>query len=212
MSWPDKDITLNVANINTGSEVNGPGRRLVIWLRGCSIGCPGCINAAYCSPEPERLMPLTDLLTIITSSREIEGVTYSGGEPFEQPEGLYHLSKMLRYRGLSVLAYSGFTYEELATGENVYRRLLLSQLDVLIDGRYDHNQAASLLWRGSSNQRVIFLTDRYSNYQHMVNHPGTQLEIRLEDENLSLTGNFSDEILRELKAGLKRYGIILDED
>ena len=80
---------LNVHAILPRSRANGPGVRTVIWLQGCTLCCPGCFNPGTHSAEPRLLMPEADLLArIIADQHEIEGVSISGGEPLQQPEGL----------------------------------------------------------------------------------------------------------------------------
>ncbi|HUH04502.1 MAG TPA: 4Fe-4S cluster-binding domain-containing protein, partial [Kofleriaceae bacterium] len=91
----------------------------------------------------------------------IEGVSISGGEPFEQPDGLLELLRRVRAEtALSVLVFSGFTLEELAT--RPLAPAVLEHIDVLIDGRYQAPQRLARGLRGSHNQRIQLLTDRYT--------------------------------------------------
>ena len=98
------DIALNIGKIAPQSKVNGPGVRFAIWLQGCPLRCEGCINKEFWANEPNQLIRVPDLFKMILDAPNVEGVTYSGGEPFEQAEGLYMLSSLLKARGLSIMA------------------------------------------------------------------------------------------------------------
>jgi anaerobic ribonucleoside-triphosphate reductase activating protein len=102
-----------------------------------------------------------ELHKTISELTGIEGVTISGGEPLEQIDPLNELLKNIRQRTeLSILLFSGFTLPEIKampTGEN-----LLSRTDILISGRYQQNHPSDLPWIASGNQKVHFLTDRYT--------------------------------------------------
>lgn len=201
------ELMLNVARINERSCVNGPGNRFVIWLQGCSLKCPGCINPEFWLKEPRMLLSVSELYEMIIDTLGIEGVTYSGGEPFEQAKALYKLTDLLRQKGLTIVSYSGFTYDEILNSNDEYRKLLLSTLDILIDGKYDKNKAISLLWRGSSNQKIHFLSERYKDYEEIANSYKMQIEFSIYNDEVSVTGNFSEEMLRRVKDKMKSYGI-----
>src|SRR5262245_58092303 len=98
------------------SRANGPGWRFAIWFQGCSLGCPGCFNPTTHAAEPGQRVPVEDLIErILAEGHAIEGVTVSGGEPFEQPAALLSLVRGLRRRapGLSILVFSGYTRTEI---------------------------------------------------------------------------------------------------
>jgi len=201
------DLVLNVAKINKSSLVNGPGNRFVLWLQGCSLRCPGCINHEFSLKEPRTLISVSELYRIIICTPDIEGVTYSGGEPFEQAKSLFFLSNLLKQKGLTIVSYSGFTYDEILNSKDEYKKLLLSLLDILIDGRYDKNKAIHLLWRGSSNQKIYFLSESYKDYEEIANSHKIQMEFAIHDDEVSVTGNFSEDILKKVKDRMKSYGI-----
>jgi anaerobic ribonucleoside-triphosphate reductase activating protein len=203
------DITLNIGKIAPKSRVNGPGVRFTIWLQGCPLRCKGCINKEFWSNEPNQPIKVSDLFKMILDTPNIEGVTYSGGEPFEQAEGLYILSSLLKDKGLSLMAYSGYTYEELMNSTDSFKKQLLTILDILVDGRYEQENRISLLWRGSSNQNVYFLTPLYKGYQKIVDQHKLQMEFSIDSEanKVSIEGNFSQEILEEIQNRMKEYGI-----
>lgn len=133
----------------------GPGRRLGIWLQGCSIRCPGCISSdtwAKRTPDVE-VSNLLDRLDCWLQG--CEGVTISGGEPFEQADALEQLLLGIRERtAVSVLVYSGLPLEELRQHTVVMRGLV----DCLISDPFDLNMMQSKYLRGSDNQRMTCMT------------------------------------------------------
>jgi anaerobic ribonucleoside-triphosphate reductase activating protein len=144
------------------SVANGPGIRYAVWLQGCTLGCPGCFNPDTHPRDAGFALPVDELAErSVAEGDAIEGVSFTGGEPFEQCDGLLALVRTLRERTpLSLLAFSGFTLEEI-------RRLpvgpaILDHLDVLVDGRYSDARRIGTGLRGSSNQRIHLLSDRYS--------------------------------------------------
>jgi len=143
------------------SRANGPGARFVVWFQGCTLGCPGCFNPATHDPAAGRGMPLDALIGELTRARPgIEGLSLSGGEPLQQPAAARALLDAARALGLSTLAFSGYTLDEirgLAGGPE-----LLARLDVLIDGRYVARDRLATGLRGSANQRIQLLTGRYA--------------------------------------------------
>lgn len=134
----------------------GPGRRVGIWLQGCSIRCPGCMSLDTWA-RAAATIPVTEVVDgILAWLREADGVTISGGEPFDQPEALHALLAALRAAQCpSVLVYSGYSLNRL-TG---LHSETLALIDVLISEPFDKSQIAPALLRGSSNQRVTCLTD-----------------------------------------------------
>lgn len=133
----------------------GPGRRLGIWVQGCSIRCPGCISSdtwAKRSPDVE----VAELLDRIRPwLNECDGITISGGEPFEQPEAFEQLLYAFRQLSkVSILVYSGLPLEELANFDVVKQGLF----DCLISDPFDVNMEQTKYLRGSDNQRLTCLT------------------------------------------------------
>lgn len=104
-------------------------------------------------------MTVDDILELLDRAMPVEGVTFSGGEPFVQASGLLQLAEAVRERGLSLMAFTGYEIEELTAFE---QQRLLGLLDVVVTGRFVASlKRDDLRWRGSSNQRVHFLSERY---------------------------------------------------
>ena len=142
------------------SITDGPGIRYALFVQGCPHQCDGCHNPASHSFTEGTLRPIADILDDIRANPLLDGVTFSGGEPFMQAEELAELAGSIRQLGLPILIYSGYTFEELM--EQAPRRPgwlpLLSRSDVLIDGRFEQTRRSySLRFRGSANQRAIDL-------------------------------------------------------
>lgn len=205
------DKRINLAGFVPRSYVNGPGARAVLWVQGCPIRCPGCFNPHTHSFEPRQWVTVEALAERILKLKGIEGVTYSGGEPFAQAEALAELSERLRERGLSILSYSGYPLEEIRQSGDPAKLKLLSLLDILIDGPFVLAKKKPLLWRGSANQRVHFLTERYRPWEPVIQEEAQRIEVSLSsDGRLTMTGfpGIADE--RQLRELLQReYGLKL---
>ena len=140
-------------------HVLGPGTRYVLWVQGCAQNCSGCITPQ--SRDMTKGTPIKiNALALEIAMSEAEGLTISGGEPFLQAEELAEMIKIIRkIRSVGVIVYSGYLYEELL--KRVDAQKLLSEIDLLIDGPYIQELDDGKSLRGSSNQKVITLTDLY---------------------------------------------------
>jgi anaerobic ribonucleoside-triphosphate reductase activating protein len=146
------------------TAVLGPGRRAVVWVHGCPLRCPGCIAPEDLPFEGGRRWPVPALAArLAVLPPAVTGLTLSGGEPMAQAGALAELVDLIRTgRDWSVMAFTGFTLERLRGRGDAGQRALLDRLDILVDGPYVQSRHADLLWRGSVNQRVHFLTDRHT--------------------------------------------------
>jgi anaerobic ribonucleoside-triphosphate reductase activating protein len=153
---------LRVHHWTGASRANGPGVRAVVWVQGCSLGCPGCFNPQTHPRSGGEAVRVDDLLAeLVTLKDQIEGLTISGGEPLQQmPALLALLQKLRRETSFSILAFTGFTWGEVQ--RLPHGRELLDNLDVLIAGRFEASQRLAQGLIGSANKTVHFLTRRYS--------------------------------------------------
>ena len=159
---------MNIHSIIPESEINGPGSRLVVFVQGCTRGCPGCFNpdthqnSTRTLLTPEEIFEQNLRYLGPTGAISVEGITVSGGEPFLQPRPLLGLLDLARSEyGLTTIVYTGFTMEELTA--EVELKSALELIDVLIDGPFiSALKEDSTLARGSTNQRLHLLTRRYS--------------------------------------------------
>jgi anaerobic ribonucleoside-triphosphate reductase activating protein len=148
---------IRVHAIEPRSRANGPGARFVVWLQGCTLGCAGCFNPAT-HEAGGTAITVDELMAQVPANAD--GLSLSGGEPLQQAGAIVPLLDAARARGLSTLAFSGYTREEieqLPSGPDV-----LARLDVLIDGRYVAAERLATGLRGSANQRIVLLTDRHT--------------------------------------------------
>ena len=162
MECNNKAPLLRLSGVISESIVDGRGFRYVVFTQGCPHGCPGCHNPQTHDFNGGTLIDPLTLLPEIDENPLLAGVTFSGGEPFCQPEALLPLAREIKARGLHLLIFSGYTYEQLqamaASSEATAQ--LLRLCDTLIDGPYIEEQRdLTLQFRGSANQRVLQLAD-----------------------------------------------------
>lgn len=140
--------------------VDGDGIRFSIYLSGCSHHCRGCHNPESWNPasgHPLTREKIEEFIEAINSNPLLDGITFSGGDPFYSPEDFLPLIKEFSERtGQNIWCYTGYTYEELL--EDPVRRPILSYINVLVDGRFEQSlYSPKLEFRGSSNQRILKL-------------------------------------------------------
>ena len=146
---------LNLSGLVSDSIVDGPGIRTTVFSQGCPHHCPGCHNPETWAFGCGTLIPAETVLEIVQSNPLCRGVTFSGGEPFAQPEGFAKLAKLLKAKGYEVASYTGYTFEELLAGSEAQKQLLQT-LDLLIDGPFlQAEKSLEIAFRGSRNQRIL---------------------------------------------------------
>ena len=156
---------LNLAALRFCTESEGPGKRFAIWVQGCKRRCPGCCNPEMQEIKRNKVVAVDDIISLIKKSVEehqIEGVSFIGGEPVLQAQGLAEVAEWCQRQNLSVLMFTGYMYEDLMNMENEYVQKLLENIDLLVDGpflqeQYDEERE----WIGSRNQKLHFLSERY---------------------------------------------------
>ena len=141
----------------------GHGTRVGIWVQGCSIRCPGCSALDTWAADPDRALDVADIVEACRSisTADLDGVTISGGEPFDQPEGLLALIVEVRSwlatvpRPTDILCFSGRTTTVL----RCHHPGILALLDAVVTGPFLVNSPTSQALRGSDNQELVTLTD-----------------------------------------------------
>jgi anaerobic ribonucleoside-triphosphate reductase activating protein len=149
--------TISLAGFLARSSVNGPGIRAVVWVQGCPHRCRGCFNEAFQPFSSAPSVPVDDLAQRILAISGIDGVTFTGGEPFAHAAPLAVLGERLRPAGLSIVTYSGYTAGELATGTDPAWPALLAVTDLLVAGPFIAARARPHPLIGSENQQIISL-------------------------------------------------------
>ena len=140
------------------SIVDGEGIRTVIWTQGCAHKCPGCHNPGTHSFDEGYLLEIKEVKKMIDDLEGQDGVTFSGGDPFYQPEECSIRAKYIHSKKLNVWCYTGFTYESLIKLANNNPKIMdfLREIDVLIDGPFLlEKKSLDAIFRGSTNQRII---------------------------------------------------------
>lgn len=155
-------LDLRINGVIEESIVDGEGIRFVVFTQGCRHDCPGCHNPTTHPLNGGELVDIENILKRILENPLLEGVTFSGGEPFLQPKPLSGLAKSIKKAGLNITVYTGYMYEKLLelSKNDTDIAELLSLTDILIDGPYVEEQKdLSLAFRGSKNQRIIDLSN-----------------------------------------------------
>lgn len=194
------------------SRLSGPGLRWIVWLQGCSLRCTRqCLNPELLDPaggvdvSPEAMGVVLDGLT--AKHADLEGVTLLGGEPFDQATVLAPLAADIRRRGLSVMTYTGWVFEDLLERGPAGSRELLAATDLLLDGPFvPERHSTNLLWCGSDNQRLLLLSDRYrrEDLQNRVIAKG--IDARFDGRHVQITGAQDRTLLQDILSSLRSHG------
>lgn len=160
------DGYLRVGHYELMTDCLGPGTRSALWLQGCTAGCKGCIAPDLQTLDGGSLMSVDKLADMFEGCSGTEGITVSGGEPLYQADGLCRLLERIKRKDHSVVIYTGFLFEELKDSEDEsIQRLLHGLADIIIDGKYIESLDDNKGLRGSSNQRIIYLTPKGEAYK-----------------------------------------------
>ncbi len=174
---------IRLHNIYMHTTALGPGTRIAIWLQGCNRRCKGCMSPKSRPLNGGRIVDLDALITTVCSTEGVKGITISGGEPFLQVPALYDLIVAIKRRtNLGVIIYTGNTMAELRQMHDPLVDTIISELaDLIIDGEYidELNDGSSL--KGSSNQTVNFITDRYLRFKDQYERKERNAQIDLSD-------------------------------
>ncbi|MGN1065067.1 MAG: anaerobic ribonucleoside-triphosphate reductase activating protein [Thermoguttaceae bacterium] len=149
-------MKIRIAGRVVDSIVDGPGMRYALFTQGCPRACPGCHNPQTHDPKGGFETTTEEILKEIDSNPLLDGVTFSGGDPFMQPKPLVELAKELKKRNLNVITYTGYRWEELVEANDPDWNALIQASDVIVDGPFVQSlHDWKLKYTGSSNQRII---------------------------------------------------------
>ena len=185
---------LNIYMKHSCTEALGPGKRYALWVQGCPFRCKGCLAPDTLPLEGGERVLVSDLAKeIIQASNDLDGITISGGEPFLQAAPLSELIRLVRSEwNAGVIVYSGFTFQQLSQINSLSQKyqfdLLLNQVDLLIDGQFIENKNDGLSLRGSANQQVIALTERYQDEIGIYGKQGRKVEMVIKGQAYDLIG------------------------
>jgi Organic radical activating enzymes len=201
-------MKLYLSRIHFPITTLGPGRRIGIWFQGCSIRCRGCVSADTWATGKGGVSIEDVISTILPWFDEAEGITISGGEPFDQAETLGQLLIAIRgHTSVDILVYSGHSFEKIAPTVEGFRGLI----DALITDPYDENAPQTLALRGSDNQRLHFLTPlgevKFRQYERLLKPSDKTFDIMFEEEGpIWLAGIPLRDDMRRLKTVLAKEG------
>jgi anaerobic ribonucleoside-triphosphate reductase activating protein len=193
-------------------HVLGPFTRAVIWVQGCPFACQGCIVPESWDVAGGIAITASDLADWVLAQPNIEGLTVSGGEPMQQAKALVELIDRLQLeRDLGVVCYTGYRLEFLLQNGTAAQRTLLKRIDLLIDGRYIPSQHGNLLWRGSSNQRLVCLSDRYRTVLSQLPDCSVGVEVAVSaDGSIDFTGVPAiPDFRNEFESRLRQSGVLI---
>lgn len=190
------DGQLNIAARNPCTEAEGPGKRFALWVQGCHLRCPGCCNPHMLQDQQIELVDVDAVAQEIIAAQDaygIEGVTFIGGEPFQQAASLAALGEVLQNNNLSVMIFSGFTMKALnkgiESGSKPEWQRLLDVTDLLVDGPYIEGlHTTERRWIGSTNQKIHFLSERYLAMQEAWSPEKNTIEIRMKNGVITVNG------------------------
>ena len=153
------ETKIRVLDIIEETMADGPGLRTSIYCAGCLHHCSGCHNPQSWDMNGGKEMSIDDLMEVIKSD-EFSNVSFSGGDPFYQVEGFTELAKRIKAEtNKTIWCWTGFTYEEILADKKL--SMMLPYIDVLVDGPFiEAKKDKDLLFRGSSNQRIIYLSGK----------------------------------------------------
>jgi len=149
------NLSISLSRLHFPVTALGPGRRVGIWFQGCSIRCPGCISAdTWAAKKPSSTV--ADVLVAIRPwLATADGITISGGEPFDQAGALEVLLRGLKAESAEdILVFSGYPLEAL----DVHLLRMRGLIDAIVSDPFERTATQSLRLRGSDNQRLTFLT------------------------------------------------------
>lgn len=186
-------MNLRVNHIIRNTKVEGPGNRCCIFLQGCLKHCYKCNSPQTWDLNAGKLWDVDLLASEILAMDDIEGVTFSGGEPLLQSKALYELSLILKKHDFSIVIFTGYSYDIIKKVNCASWNNLLSVCDLLISEPFVYNlKTTDMLWVGSSNQEYHFLSDRYLDIKKDLANLTNKIEIRLNKDGSILVNGMAD--------------------
>ena len=193
-----------VARVLYPIEVLGPGKRVGIWFCGCPRRCKGCSNPElwefqdryYTSPQL-----VFDLILRIAKDHPIDGFTITGGDPMYQADDLQQLIVLLRAISEDILVYTGYSLNEISADQ-------LNGIAVLIDGEYIESRNNNCVLRGSDNQLVHILDDRFRGiYNDYLSSTESQIQNFMTSDGVVSVGIHRPKFMTDLNEAMIRKGL-----
>lgn len=197
-------MILRINKLMPFTKVEGPGIRACIWVQGCPIHCSGCSTPWMWPSNGGKEVDVDEIISEIINLPNIEGITFSGGEPFLQAKQLAEIGHTLKEeKNLSVITYSGYYLNQIRDFNNEECNDLLSVTDILIDGPYMKDLPTKRSLIGSSNQNIHFLTSRYLDIKEEIVRSPKKIEFHLlPDSTVMVNGNINAETIQDILNGM----------
>ena len=202
---PDSTNQIQLYHAGLARDVLGPGLRLVFWFSGCPLRCPGCIETPHWDTESGNRFSLVDLIANCQQElQQVEGVSFSGGEPLYQAAALETLVKRLPAH-IDKLLFTGYRRDELTPQQEK----LFAQMDLCIEGRFEQQQAGSFKWRGSANQVITSPTGKYPGKQlaEWMEAPSDGISVHVQEDCMVFYGVPTPDMLSGIRDNLKHSGV-----
>ncbi len=194
---------INLNRLHFPVSTLGYGQRVAIWMQGCSLHCPGCISRDTWNHDQGKVAFGSVTANLKHWLPEADGLTVSGGEPFEQPSALVRLLRWWRqHHEGDILVFSGYSWEHLSS----QHAELLALIDVLISDPYQETAGQTLALRGSDNQRLHLLTP-LAGQRYGVLPSQRALDVCWDGERLWMAGIPHPDDMKKLHQKLKAQGL-----
>lgn len=203
---------ISVSRIHFPVTTLGPGRRLGIWFQGCSIRCPGCISMDTWAKGRGNTTVEEVVNSIIPWISKADGITISGGEPFDQPDALLELTTRIRSKTeADILVFTGYSWanirEMVGTSSGT--------IDTLVTGPFDFEEKQTLALRGSDNQELHFITEKgraqFANFERLADERDRSVDVMFDENgDVWFAGIPARNDFRRLQELLKSNGSTLD--
>jgi anaerobic ribonucleoside-triphosphate reductase activating protein len=206
-------MLIRISRLHYPVTVLGPGRRLGIWFQGCAIGCNGCVSKDTWNIDAGNLIEIQSLVENCRTwiGDELDGITISGGEPFDQPEELKALLNELNpwrvSAGFDILCYSGRSLKYL---EN-HHSDILSNLDFLIPEPFVEKLPTEAVWRGSANQPLLALSELGRNKLKLPINYTSGLQVQVDNNVVWFIGIPRRGDMGLLQSRLQKKGVLMGD-
>ena len=186
-------MNLIVHHIIEDTKVEGPGNRTCIFLQGCLQHCPGCNSPQTWPLTGGKEYDVEELSEQLLSNNKIEGITFSGGEPLLQSKAVYKLAVIFKEKELSVVTFTGYSFELIKKVNDANWNNLLDVTDILITGSFKKEEKTTdKIWVGSANQEHHFLSNRYQDIEDKLDTLENKVEIRLNKDGSLIVNGMGD--------------------
>ncbi|MEH2626305.1 anaerobic ribonucleoside-triphosphate reductase activating protein [Bradyrhizobium sp. AZCC 1719] len=205
-------VRISVSRIHFPVTTLGPGRRLGIWFQGCSIRCPGCISMDTWVEGRGNTTVEEVVNSIIPWISKADGITISGGEPFDQPDALLDLTTRIRSKTeADILVFTGYPWMHIRNTVGTPP----ATIDALVTGPFEFEKTQTLALRGSDNQELHFITEkgraRFASFERLADERDRSVDVMFDENgDVWFAGIPARNDFRRLQELLESNGSTLD--